>query len=48
MINIEKKNNIFKDNFHIFQISNDLYFITGMNASFIYKYNKKDEVKEIK
>lgn len=48
MINIEKKNNIFKDNFHIFQISNDLYFITGMNACFIYKYNKNNEVKEIK
>ena len=37
----------FQDNDNIFQISDDLYLITGMNVTVIYKYNKKDEVKEI-
>ena len=33
----------FPDYAHIMQISNDSYFVTGMNGYLVYKYDKKDE-----
>jgi len=38
-----KCNNNFKDFIHIKQISDDKYFITGMNGYLIYRYDKNDE-----
>ena len=34
----------FLDNFHILNISDDWYFITGYTGYIIYKYDKKDEI----
>ena len=35
----------FLDNFHILNISDDWYFITGYTGYIIYKYDKKDEIE---
>lgn len=42
-----KKSECYQDHFHILKISENLYFITGMNGFTIYEYDQKDEIKSI-
>lgn len=41
------KNDFFQDHFHNLQISDKLYFITGMNGFIIYEYEQNDEKNSI-
>ena len=41
------KNDFFQDHFHNLQISDKLYFITGMNGFTIYEYEQNDEKNSI-